>query len=76
MVKIKFADGKTARLADQEWTNAPPDLVDFLNSFIDKRGPSPSDPDPDLTVAQAVVRATGAKIVTHKPPVHRAGTIY
>lgn len=76
MVKLKFIDGKTATLADQEWRNAPPEMADFLASFLDRRGPSPSDPDPDLTVAQAVTRATGAKIVAHKPPAIRAGSVY
>lgn len=53
------------------WYCQDPQLERFLNSFLDPFGPSPSDPNPDLTQARKVTSLFNGRVVkfskTHVP---------
>ena len=66
----------TIRILDQEatiehykWT-APAKLKGLLDTYLDVDRLSPSDPFPEMTVAQEVVSKIRGDIVSFEPPVY------
>lgn len=50
---------------------------DAVRVLAPVNGASPSDPDPDLSLAEAAVKSLGAVIVFHqRPPATRPGRVF
>jgi hypothetical protein len=66
----------TIRILDQEATiehyklTAPDKLKGLLDTYLDVHRLSPSDPFPEMTVAQEVVSRIGGEIISFEPPVY------
>lgn len=61
-VNVDFGGGLGASIQDGVWTCQDPAWLETLNTFLPEGGPSGSDPDPDFTTANAVVRALGGRV--------------
>jgi hypothetical protein len=51
-----------------KWSGPDPDVVGMLDGYAETNTFGPSYPDPDLRLAQIVVRELGAKLVGNTPP--------
>lgn len=60
--------GIPATVKDREWTCADASTLKLLNTLIDPRGPSASDPNPDRTLAHLAVSRWGATLISQDKP--------
>ena len=63
---VRLRDGTVARVECGIWTSDHAWVVSLLE--LVRPPASGSDPDPDLTAAQAVVDAYGGEIIQQAPP--------
>ena len=77
MVRISY-EGKTAQFSGGEWESTDSFLLDLCNLWtLDHPwNPVPSNPSPDLDVAQFVADKIGAKITHYDKPDYVEGRVY
>ena len=59
--------GEEAVIEDYEWTATDP-LKGLLDTYLSPHGTSPSDPFPEMTVAQDVISRLGGEVLSFDPP--------
>lgn len=69
-------DGVEATIKDYHWTCADKAIEDYLNARLSPYGPSPSDPNPDLSAALHAVDELGAELVDYDEVERKPGVIY
>ena len=76
MVKVQFGD-VFAEIENQTWQCEDETLCTALTSMLPMYGVSPSDPHPDLTVAQDAAHTLGGMVVDEgEPPDYLSGVVY
>lgn len=65
-----------ATITDFQWTSSNKSLEALLNAYLDTSGPSGSDPNPDLTAAQAAVNRLGGQIISYENMPYEEGRVY
>ena len=75
MVRIKIFD-EEATIDGYKWQAKNKSILAMLNSFLSPFGTSPSDPHPDLTVAQEVIDTVNGEILHADPAEYVEGRIY
>lgn len=63
-VRVRFEDGEEAEIDQYQWKTKRATFQKLLNSFLDPGGPSGSDPDPDYTAAQAMIKHFGGQVIS------------
>ncbi len=76
MVKVQFGD-VLAEIENQAWQCEDETLCSALISMLPMYGVSPSDPHPDLTVAQEAASILGGVVIDEgEPPESLPGVVY
>ena len=67
LIKFVFSDTE-AVIEHYRWTEAPENMIALLETYLLPFGASPSDPFPEMTVANEIVRKIGGEIIAFEPP--------
>ncbi len=67
---------READIIEYQWHSDDDGLVELLNTYLDPRGPSGADPDPDWTMAQLVAERLGGEAFGHEEVGRIAGRVY
>lgn len=69
--------GYRASIENYKWSCKDKDFKGLLDTYINPKGSSPSDPYPDLTVAKEVIKDLGGEIIRQdKLPESKKGVVY
>ena len=69
MIKVKTVLGE-ATIKNYRWSSSDPKVAKLFNRYLKPYGPSPSDPYPDKTAADEIVRIFKGRIIEQVDPVN------
>lgn len=72
---VRF-DSVLATINGYEWECDDSVLKALLDSMLDPDGPSPSNPQPDITEARRVAEVLGGEVMEEIPEEHEEGKVY
>jgi len=76
MSAIIKVSGFKATITDGQWTSDNPALTQILIALLPTWGPSGSDPNPDLHIAQNAVKQLGGIVLEYDETEFEEGTVY
>lgn len=65
-VRLDIFQGVEATIDQYKWSSPNPKIAQILNNLLPPDGPEASDPNPDYTAAQAMVKQFGGEILSFK----------
>jgi hypothetical protein len=65
-VRLDIFQGVEATIDQYKWTSPDPEIAKILNNLLPVDGAEASDPNPDYTEAQKIIKRFGGEILSFK----------